>query len=177
MNFAYADPPYVGCAKKYPERTEVNHVELINKLIGSYPDGWALSLSSPSLRSLLPLCPPHVRVMAWTKPFAIYKPNVGIAYAWEPLIVYGGRKRTREQPTIKDWVSANITLRRGLVGAKPEAFGFWLCEIFNAYKGDTLDDLYPGTGIISRCWEHFIARRPPEETERKLRAELIHFMR
>jgi hypothetical protein len=165
MKFAYADPPYMGCAKKYPEKQEVNHSELIDRLTADYPDGWALSLSSPSLRYLLPLCPADVRVMAWVKPFAIYKPNVGVAYAWEPVIVRGGRRRTRKQPTVRDWVQVNITLKKGLVGAKPENFAFWLYEIFNAREGDTFDDLYPGTGIMSRCWERFIAEHSVSEAK------------
>jgi hypothetical protein len=166
MKFAYADPPYMGCAKKYPEKKEVDHVRLISRLISDYPDGWALSLHTPSLRHILPLCPLDARVLAWVKPFAIYKPNVGVAYAWEPVIVRGGRRRIREQPTIKDWVSANVTLRRGIVGAKPENFAFWLYEILNAREGDIFDDLYPGTGIMARCWERFIAEHPAPEEER-----------
>jgi hypothetical protein len=158
MQFAYADPPYMGCAKKYPEKTEVDHAELVGRLTAEYPDGWALSLSSPSLRHILPLCPPDVRVMAWVKPFAVYKPNVGVAYAWEPIIVRGGRKRTRQQITVKDWVSANITLKKGLVGAKPENFALWLYEVLNARMGDSLDDLYPGTGVMGKCWKRlFVA--------------------
>jgi hypothetical protein len=165
MKFAYADPPYIGCGKKYPEKKEVNQAELVERLIDNYPDGWALSLSSPSLKYLLPLCPVDVRVMAWVKPFAVFKPNVGVAYAWEPVIVHGGRRRTRKQPTIKDWVSVNITLKKGLIGAKPENFAFWLYEIFNAREGDTLDDLYPGTGIMGRSWERFIAEHPVSEAK------------
>jgi hypothetical protein len=164
MKFAYADPPYMGCAKKYPEKREVDHAELIQRLVADY-DGWALSLSSPSLRYILPLCPPDVRVMAWAKPFAIYKPNVGVAYAWEPVIVRGGRKRTREQKTVKDWISANITLRKGIVGAKPEIFAFWLWEVLNVKEGDTLDDLFPGTGVMSECWKRFIAEHPSLEEQ------------
>jgi hypothetical protein len=166
MKFAYADPPYMGCAKKYPEKTEVDHAELINRLSVNYPDGWALSLHTPSLRHILPLCPLDIRIMAWVKPFAIYKPGVGVAYAWEPVIVRGGRKRTRRQMTVKDWVSANITLRKGLAGAKPEDFACWLYEVFNACAGDVLDDLYPGTGIMTRCWERFIAEHPAAEEEK-----------
>src|SRR3954469_12856448 len=73
MRFAYADPPYVGQAKKHynhdPNCAEVDHRELVARLVVQYPDGWALSLSSPSLRQILALCPADVRVMAWVKPF------------------------------------------------------------------------------------------------------------
>lgn len=47
MRFAYADPPYIGCAHLYPEKREIDHDELIARLLSDYPDGWALSASSP----------------------------------------------------------------------------------------------------------------------------------
>lgn len=157
MKFAYADPPYIGQAKRHYGKEEsyageVDHAALIERLVVDYPDGWALSCSSPSLRVLLPLCPSDTRVMAWVKPFCIFKPNVNPAYAWEPVLVRGGRRRGRNLPTVRDWVSANITLKKGLVGAKPEAFCFWLFEVLGAERGDTLDDLFPGTSIVSTAW-------------------------
>lgn len=163
MIFAYADPPYVGQAGKHYGRGEVDHDALIRHLSNIYVDGWALSCSSPSLRVLLPLCPRDIRVMAWVKPFAVFKPNVNPAYAWEPVIVRGGRKRGRDIPTLRDWVSVNITLRKGLVGAKPPAFNEWLLQVFNVQPGDAVHDLFPGTGGLKvavesvegvRCVEH-----------------------
>ena len=101
MRFAYADPPYLGCASFYKERADwamwddpATHKALIERLSADYPDGWAMSLHEPSLRTILPMCPLDCRVMPWVKPFASFKPGVGVAYAWEPLIVRGGRKRT-----------------------------------------------------------------------------------
>jgi hypothetical protein len=160
--FAYADPPYPGCAHLYPEKTEVNHAELVTRTLPDRgPDGWALSTSSVALREVLSLCPPTARVMAWVKPFAVFKPNVGVAYAWEPVIVYGGRPRTRQQPTVRDWVSANITMQRGLVGAKPHRFAFWLFAVLNARQGDEFHDLFPGSGAVTKAWEAW-SRQPTE---------------
>lgn len=161
MRFAYADPPYPGCAGRYPENTEVDHPALIARLVDEYPDGWALSTHSPALRELLPLCPEDVRVLSWVKPFAVFKPNVGVAYAWEPVILRGGRRRTRQQPTVRDWVAEGITLKRGLVGAKPDAFCYWLFEVLGAQAGDTLDDLYPGSGAVTRAWCRWQGRTVP----------------
>ena len=149
MRFAYADPPYPGMAHRYPENTEVDHAQLIAELVDGFPDGWALSTSSVALQQILALCPMDVRVMAWVKPFAVFKPNVNPAYAWEPVIVQGGRKRTRSQLTVRDWVAVNITLRKGVVGAKPEGFCQWLFQVLNVEDGDELVDLYPGTGIVT----------------------------
>lgn len=155
MRFAYADPPYIGCAHRYPETEEVDHGALIERLCQYYPDGWALSLHSPSLKQILSLCPDDVRVMAWVKPFCAFKANVNPAYAWEPVIVRGGRKRTREQPTVRDWVSAVITLKKGVVGAKPPAFCEWLFEVLGMQAEDEFHDLYPGSGAVSEAWESY----------------------
>lgn len=161
MRFAYADPPYIGQARKHyshdPRCAEVDHAELVARLCRDYPDGWALSCSSPSLRIILPLCPDDVRIAAWVKPFCAFKRGVRPAYAWEPVIFRGGRNRNHPPPpkggkatTPKDFVSANITLRKGLVGAKPENEGLWLVDLLGMEPTDTLDDLYPGTGIVTR---------------------------
>jgi hypothetical protein len=159
MKFAYADPPYLGCGKLYTKHHDEAlvwdapeaHRALIERLVAEYPDGWALSASSPSLKTILPFCPDECRVMAWVKPFASFKPGVGVAYAWEPVIVMGGRKRTREQDTVRDWCAVNITLQRGLTGAKPTAFVHWLLEVLNAEPGDTIDDLFPGSGAVQEA--------------------------
>jgi hypothetical protein len=157
LKFAYADPPYYGHAKFYAEHHPDaldwdnldTHRDLIARLVDEFPDGWALSLTSPNLHDILPLCPRAARIGAWTKPFASFKPNVTVAYAWEPFIFMGGRKRTRAEQTVTDFVAANITLRKGLVGAKPRDFCFRIFEILNVKPGDEFVDLFPGTGAVS----------------------------
>lgn len=158
--YAYADPPYLGCCGLYdhfhgdsgrcwddPE----THLSLIDRLVGDYPAGWALSLSAPSLAALLLWVPRTVRVGAWVKPFASFKPNVNPGYCWEPVIFYGGRtKRDRTEPTVRDYISTPITLQRGLTGAKPESFCRWVLDFLGFVPGDTIDDLFPGTGVMGR---------------------------
>lgn len=151
MKIAYADPPYIGQAKKHYNSEEVDHKGLIYQLMGY--DAWALSCSSPSLREILAYCPPAVRVAAWVKPFCSFKPNVNPAYAWEPVIFHGSRAvRGRGQTTVRDWVSANITLKRGLSGAKPEEFCFWLFDLLGMRADDEFCDLFPGTGAVTKAW-------------------------
>jgi hypothetical protein len=160
MRFAYADPPYLGLGARFygfPEWDSVGrHVELIHQLMTEFPDGWALSASMPSLRHLLPCCPDDVRIGAWVKPFHVFKKGVRPAYAWEPVIFRGGRNANPPAPskggaaiTPRDWVAANITLRKGLPGAKPPEFCRWVLELlgFDAAQ-DELVDLFPGTGIM-----------------------------
>jgi hypothetical protein len=160
MKLAYADPPYIGQAQRHYSKeelcAEVDHAELIAQLM-TY-DGWALSLSSPTLKQILALCPDDVRVGAWVKPWASFKPGVNPGYAWEPVIFWGGRKRGRELPTLRDWVSANATLKKGLSGAKPLKVCYWLFEMLGAVRDDEFFDLFPGTGIVSRAWENWNKR-------------------
>ena len=158
MRIAFADPPYIGQSAKHyrhhPDYAgEVDHEALIARLVQEYPDGWALSASSPSLRIILPMCPEDVRVAAWVKPFCAFKPNVNPAFAWEPVIWRGGRRRTREEPTIRDWLAANITLQRGLVGVKPELFCVWLFQLLGLGPEDELHDLFPGSEAVGRAWQ------------------------
>lgn len=177
MMFAYADPPYLGCCKLYkhhhPDGRCWDDVEthrlLIDQLTAHYPDGWAMSASSTSLRTLLPLCPEDVRVAPWAKPFASFKPNVNPGFTWEALIWQGGRDRDRWEATIKDHVIAmdpalieSITLQKGLTGAKPVKFCLWLFDVLGMRPEDELDDLFPGTGIVSRMWDEWRTRSVPK---------------
>jgi hypothetical protein len=170
LTFGYADPPYLGCGAKHYgalhkdaadfDTIEV-HQRLIERLVTDYPAGWAMSLHTPSLRALLPLCPPDVRVGAWVKPFCAFKVNVNPAYAWEPVIWRGGRKRTRQQDTTRDWVAESITLKRGLTGAKPRAFCMWIFDLLNVQPGDTVDDLFPGSGAVQAAIDERMRVKPP----------------
>lgn len=172
MRFAYADPPYLGCGAKlyggeHDRASDADsldwHRDLILKLVSDFEDGWALSLHTPSLGLLLPLCPAGARVGSWVKPFASFKPGVNPAYAWEPVIFFGGRKRIRSQPTARDWIAENITLKKGLTGAKPERVCRWILTWLNVQIGDEVADLFPGTGVMGRVAESVTSGREAAE--------------
>jgi hypothetical protein len=173
MKFAYADPPYLGLAAKFygdrhPDAAAYDrletHAALIERLSAEF-DAWALSLHTPTLRDILPLCPPDTRVAAWTKPFASFKPGVNPAYAWEPVLFRGGRKKTREERTVRDWCAVSITLKRGFCGAKPRDFCWWLFALLGAEPGDEFHDLFPGSGAITEAWEGWCRRERAEQKE------------
>lgn len=169
MKFAYADPPYLGCGKLYaahhPDALDWDdpetHFNLIDRLFDEYPDGWALSCHEPSLHTLRSYASRDCRTGVWVKPFAVFRPNVNPTYAWEPVIFRGGRRYTRQDATVRDWVAENITLKRGLTGAKPREFCRWVFALLNAQKGDTLDDLFPGTGAVGAAWAEWAGERSP----------------
>lgn len=160
---AVADPPYIGqSAKHYADHPdyagEVDHAELIERLVRY--DCWALCLHSPSLHVCLDLCRDYglslmdgdIRVMAWVKPFAAFKRNVRVAYAWEPVIVKVADRLPEATPT-RDFIAESITLKKGLTGVKPEKWSHWLFGAMGLRPADSLDDLYPGSGAIAAAWD------------------------
>lgn len=163
LKFAYADPPYPGCAKAhYAEdpsgipAAEVDHAALIERLGGF--DGWALSTHSPALRSLWPLCPEGTRCAAWVKPFAVFRPGQRVAYAWEPVLWWGGRpKKTKQELTVRDWVAVSPPVFTGKAkgatkGQKPYEFCTWMFEMLGMEPEDEFHDLFPGSGAVGTAW-------------------------
>lgn len=153
---AYADPPYLGCAKLYPEHADAarwddpaEHGALMARLDADY-DGWALSASAMSLPAILPLAPEGIRVAAWVKPFSAFKKNVRVAFGWEPVIFrYARRLSHPEAPEARDWLSCNMSFQRGTIGAKPWQFCRWVLDMLGYLDGDQVDDLFPGSGIMA----------------------------
>lgn len=159
MKLAYADPPYVGCAHLYRDHAdyagEVDMPSLIWRLDNEF-DGWILHAAATpaSIAAIAPHVPIGARWMAWVKPFAAFKRNVSVAYAWEPVVVKPARKPVVSKRLVnRDWVSESITLRRGLTGAKPEAVCHWAFEMMGACPDDYLVDMFPGSGAVTRAWE------------------------
>jgi len=164
MKFAFADPPYIGYSHYYdhPDRKKwdnpATHADLLHTLRNDY-DGWAYCLYSNSLKEPQIIGAiqgdPQIRISAWVKPFASFKPGVNPGYTWEPLIFKCGRPYERGGTTIRDHLSCNIAMQKGLKGAKPMAVCFWVLKLLNFQPGDTLDDLFPGTGVMGRAVNHF----------------------
>lgn len=157
LRIGYADPPYPGQSKRlygdHPDYAgEVDHAQLARDLAGY--DGFCLHTASTTLCDVLPyFAGQDVRVMAWVKPFAAFKANVPVAYAWEPVIVKASRKPVvKPGMTYRDWCAENITMQRGLPGAKPDAVCRWLFEVMGCQPQDELCDLFPGTGAVTVAW-------------------------
>lgn len=169
MRFAYADPPYLGRCGRYDHNhpdgrcwdEPETHRLLVERL--SQYDGWAMSLSAASLQIILPMCPPTVRTLAWVKPWASWKPGVFPAYAWEPVILSPATRKRKWQhgdaDTPRDWLS-HVAHQRGFFGSKPEAFTRWMLECLGVTAEDDFDDLFPGSGAVTRAYESWIAQLP-----------------
>ena len=98
----------------------------------------------------------------------MFKKGVRPAHAWEPVLFFGGRNKNHPPPEkggaqttpkdfivaapeYPDYVVAGITLKRGLIGAKPELVCRWVLDLLGYDDGrDSVDDLFPGTFVMSR---------------------------
>jgi hypothetical protein len=160
-SFAYADPPYLGRAEYYRAHhpnamiwdKPDTHQALIGRLQAEYPDGWALSLSERSLRTILPMCK-----------------AVPVRKHFEPVIFCGGRDYadtgnrtadfivTKQEPLPAGqprYAMQKGELRSGqtFVGRKPAAFAHWILDLLGWLPGDTIDDLFPGSGAVTAAWK------------------------
>lgn len=159
-HFTYSDPPYLGCAHYYPENQEVDHAQLVENLMKYSRDGWALSASSDSLAEVLALCPAEARVGIWIK-----GPRKSITHSpiktWEPVIFYGGRKRHLDNPSISDSLifgGRQSSHPNAMIGMKPAKFSEWMFQLLGAEQGDTLHDMFPGSGAVKRAWNLHMGR-------------------
>lgn len=172
LSLAYADPPYPGQAFMYRDHPdyagEVDHAALIERLAGF--DGWALSTSARALPQVLELASRlearPVRVAAWVRGGRPH-PRAAIESGWEPVLYVPSRRaRGDGRPTVDALVGptprARTTLPSYVVGAKPPQFSVWMFGLLVARPGDTLADLFPGSGLVARAWAAWSAAMPDD---------------
>jgi hypothetical protein len=168
LRFAYADPPYVGQAKRrykdHPDYAgEVDMVELMYAMEEKY-DGWALSASSSSLKQILAEAPDDIRVLAWIKPFCAYKRSVRVAFSWEPVFARIPARPPMSVAT-RDFVVERMTMKKGLTGVKPERVSFWLFNVLGMRPNDYFDDLFPGSGAVTEALKKWRAANGPKQQQ------------
>jgi hypothetical protein len=165
---AYADPPYPGKAFYYRDHPdfagEVDHRKLLERL-ADY-DGWALSTSARALPEVLSLAVSldlRVRVASWVRG---PRPRQHALYAlngWEPVIYVPVARRSRVDErhvdTLIHGIAPVTTLPGRVTGTKPAVFCRWMFDLIGARAGDSLDDLFPGSGIVGQAWRAYVANR------------------
>lgn len=87
--------------------------------------------------------------------------------AWEPVLYHGGRPidpsvlPARRIDSLVHGVAPMTTLPGRVVGTKPAAFCRWVFDLLGAAPGDQLDDLFPGSGAVTRAWAAFTGQPDP----------------
>ena len=86
----------------------MDHAALVAQLQTEF-DGWVLHTHVGGLRMMerehiLPV--DGIRICQWVKPFAAFKRNVSIAYAYEPVIIKAARKPViNGHLVMRDWIA------------------------------------------------------------------------
>jgi hypothetical protein len=99
---------------------------------------------------------------------ALHRQPAGLSAPGELLLVIRGRELATDRPQelIDDLQTPEVILdedaldyrgrydsaHRAMVGMKPPQYAVWMFGQLGARHGDTLDDLYPGSGSIGRAW-------------------------
>lgn len=128
---------------------DVTHRDLMERLMVEY-DGWAIATSPDGLRAYGTL-PDAARVIVWVKPNG--QPGAHrLRSCWEPVIVYPAPSR-RSNRGGRGQIADTLTCpapRIGFIGAKPPQWTRWVLDAlcFDATT-DTLDDLFPGSGLVT----------------------------
>lgn len=168
LRLAIADPPYMGLAKRYygdqpTYAGEVDHAALLSRL-ATY-DGWALACSSRSVPTILALAVAQglsVRLAIWHRRRAPH-PTARLVTAYEGVVfvparsVAGGSTERITDVLIGVDAPRRPTLPGSVIGMKPPRWSAWVFQLLGATAGDTLDDLYPGSGMVSRAWASWTA--------------------
>ena len=154
-SLAYADPPYPGQARaRYRDGREVN-LPILVEYLRTF-DGWALSTSASALREVWNLCP-EARCAAWCKTWASNGWS-RVRYSWEPVLFVTDRRgiRAGERSTVWDSLTSASDCSNGWGeiggkpgGAKPAVFVRWMLELLDYGPGDTLEDVFPGSGGVT----------------------------
>lgn len=157
VRLAYADPPYVGLARRYygEEPTyagEVDHAALLAQL-ATYA-GFALSCSSRSIPLLssyaLDAGISDVRLAIWHR----HRPWSG-ASGYEGVLFRRARPSATPDVLLGVGQARRPTHPEDVIGMKPPAFSAWLFGLMGAQPGDVLDDLFPGSGLVARAWRQW----------------------
>ena len=68
-----------------------------------------------------------------------------------------GPAQGRRPDSLVHGVSPMTTLPGRVTGTKPAAVCRWIFGLLGAARGDTLDDLFPGSGAVTRAWAAYTA--------------------
>ena len=79
------------------------------------------------------------------------------------MIYCGGRQLVtgaRRADSLVCGVGLLDTLPGRVIGAKPAAVCRWIFTLLGAAPGDSLDDLFPGSGAVGRAWSAYTGGDP-----------------
>lgn len=173
MKLCIADPPYLGRAHRWygvggqgigyggryradehPEAGEWDdpkaHEAMVEHLLDNY-DGFAIAATYTveNMRTYTNALPLDARIGAWCRP-NVAPCGSRLTPSWEPVFFVVPKSRRTRTGGIerRDWIVAP-TMRVGFSGAKPPAWTRWVLDVLGYQEGDTVDDMFPGSGAVA----------------------------
>jgi hypothetical protein len=173
---AIADPPYLGTADlfygdqgvgydkglKTTSNTNPNahlwdnpetHLELLDYLKDNF-DSYAIALNTHSVglysKRIKFGSQNGFRLCSWIRPNSA-PTGSRIRPSWEPVIVYNAKDRRSYRSGLartKDYLIANPP-RNKFIGTKPFEWTEWVTELLGYEEGDTISDLFVGSGAVT----------------------------
>ena len=121
---------------------------MVRDLEANY-DGWAVAMNPSNLADYLQWITKPIRVAVWVKPDAMPHNSRPIR-SWEPVIVHvpEGRRRANGRLPIRDYLVAPKG-GSSFAGEKPRAWTRWVLDMLGYAEGDTVDDLFHGSGAVA----------------------------
>ena len=126
-----------------------NHRALRERLVETY-DGWAIATCLDGLDAYRPL-PPGARTLIWRK-LTSTRGGGRIANTLEAVIVRPHHSRLGRSPLgqIPDFLQCEPPAGSRFPGAKPPRWTRWILDALGYDPtGDTIDDLFPGSGYVT----------------------------
>lgn len=125
------------------------HQELLAHLMENY-DGWAIATSPDGLDAYTPF-PLMARIAVWHKPNSIPGGH-RLKSCWEPVLVGPPEARANRVGGIVPDVLVAGTPGAKFAGAKPTPWTHWVLDMLGYDPAtDTVDDLFPGSGLVGRA--------------------------
>lgn len=174
MRLAIADPPYLGRAARWyssagrahgrgagvadhhPHAAEWDrpgrHLQLVRDLDRDY-DGWAIAAAAQTMHVYAAACP-DARVMVWHRENALPSGS-RVRNVWEPVFlrIPAGREGYSSGLSVSDvlrcGVGAGVAPGSRFAGAKPAQWTHWVLDALGYVEGDTVVDLFPGSGAVT----------------------------
>ena len=161
LRLAYADPPYPGLEHYYRGHPDFGAtVDLRQLLLDMHAryDGWALSTSAFALPRVLVLARDlglRPSVASWVRSPRKTRSRHPLS-SWEPVLYVRARSAVSEDQVADSLICtprARTTDPGRVIGAKPPQFVTWVLGLLGARANDQLDDLFPGSGMVTRVWK------------------------
>lgn len=133
------------------------HKNLIDMLEKKY-DGFALAMAHDNLQKLIPYFRPNIKIMIWNKWSVPSRARVQNRYEPVAIRIPKNRKGAVKGQTMTDVLIHKTRPAQGFTGAKPMFWTYWVLEALGVKKGDVVEDLFNGSGMVNDAINNYMSR-------------------